>query len=191
MKKLLIKQAIFLPVIYFGFIILASLFAVNYSHMGQHASELGINPAKSAVIIFQAGVLLTSLSMMLLAIGLAAQYGKRFTISALLIFAFGVTFVFGAIFPIGSPWHGAYGIGLFIMILPFVFLYELNELKTKQLHNFSIAAGFLMFFYFWLMIARLDPVEYRGLTQRLFGLVVFGWFSYIAYQLSGMVRLNR
>jgi hypothetical protein len=191
MKKLLIKQAILLPVIYFGFIILASLFAEDYSHWGQHASELGINPEKSAVIIFQAGVVLTSLSMMLLALGLIVRYGRRFTISALLIFAFGITFIFGAIFPIGSPWHGAYGIGLFIMILPFVFLYEVNELKTKQLHNFSIAAGFLMFFYFWLMIARLDPVEYRGLTQRLFGVVVFGWFSYIAYQLYRMDRLSR
>lgn len=191
MKRFLIKQSIFLPVVYFGSIILSGLFAKDYSHMGQHASELGINSSKSAVILFQIGIVLTSISLILLATGLLVNFRNRFSISAILIFAFGITFIFGAIFPIGSPWHGAYGIGLFIMILPFIFIYELNSLiKSRTFHNLSIIAGFLMFFYFWLMIARLDPVDYRGLTQRLFGIVVFGWFSYISYHLNKFLKSN-
>ncbi|MFO7829776.1 MAG: hypothetical protein R6V23_14220 [Bacteroidales bacterium] len=63
MKHLLIKQAIFLPVIYFGFIIIAGFFAKDYSYLGQHASELGINSSKSAVILFKTGILLTSISL--------------------------------------------------------------------------------------------------------------------------------
>jgi hypothetical protein len=189
MKQFLIKQAILLPIIYFGSIIIAGLFANDYSHWGQHASELGINSSKSAVILFQIGIILTSISLFLLALGLLLNFKKRFLISSILVFAFGVTFIFGAIYRINSPWHGFYGLGLFIMILPFVFLYELNNLiSNSTIHKISIIAGFLMFFYLWSMIARLDPINYRGLTQRLFGIVVFGWFSFISYRLNELIK---
>lgn len=184
MKKLLIKQAIFLPVVYFGFIFLSGFFADDYSHFGQHASELGVNANKTAVLLFKLGIIATSISLFLLAIGMKLTFKNRFNLTAVLIFAFGVTFIFGAIYPIGSPWHGVFGVGLFIMMVPFVFLYELNRLIIERLfHTLTIVAGFIMFFYLWSIIARLDPVDYRGLTQRIFGLVVFGWFSYVAYKI--------
>ena len=189
MKQLLIKQAFFLPIIYFGFIIIAGLIANDYTHIGQHASELGVNTSKIAVILFKIGILLTSISLFALAIGLMLNFKNKFTLSSILVFAFGVTFIFGAIYPIGSPWHGFYGLGLFIMILPFVFLYESgDQLNNKAVHRISITAGLLMFFYLWSMIARLDPVSYRGLTQRLFGIVVFCWFSFISYHLSKIIN---
>lgn len=189
MKYLLVKQAVFLPVIYFGFLIFAGFYANDYSHIGQHASELGINSGKNAVILFKISILLTAISLFTLAIGLLLNFKNRFTLSSILIFAFGVTFVFGAIFPIGSPWHGLYGIGLFIMILPFIFLYESsNHLNNKAVYRISIAAGFLIFLYLWSMIARIDPIDYRGLTQRLFGIVVFGWLSFISYHLSKVLN---
>jgi len=189
MKQLLIKQAVFLPIIYFGAIIIAGFFANDYTHLGQQASELGVNSSKSAVILFKIGVLLTSISLFALAIGLLLNFKNKFTLSSILIFAFGVTFIFGAIYPIGSPWHGFYGLGLFIMILPFVFLYESgDQLNNKVVRRISVAAGLLMFFYLWSMIARLDPINYRGLTQRLFGIVVFGWFSFISYHLSKLIN---
>ncbi|MDA3942200.1 MAG: DUF998 domain-containing protein [Bacteroidetes bacterium] len=191
MKHFLIKQGIFLPIIYFGFIIIAGFYANDYSHWGQHASELGINATKSAVILFKVGIFLTSTSLFALALGLLRNFKRKYTLSSILIFAFGATFIFGAIYPIGSPWHGFYGFGLFIMILPFVFLYETGEqLNSKTLHRLSIAAGLLMFLYLWSMIARLDPINLRGLTQRLFGIVVFGWFSYISYHLSKLINRN-
>lgn len=189
MKQLLIKQAVFLPIIYFASIIIAGFFANDYSHWGQHASELGISSSKTAVILFQIGIILTSTSLFLLALGLLINFKNRFLISSILVFAFGVTFIFGAIYPINSPWHGFYGLGLFIMILPFVFLYELNNLiNNRTIYKLSIAAGFIMFFYLWSMVARLDPVNYRGLTQRLFGIVVFGWFSFISYRLNELLK---
>ncbi|WP_462280298.1 DUF998 domain-containing protein [Salinivirga cyanobacteriivorans] len=189
MKHLLIKQAIFLPVIYFASIIIAAFFANEYSHIGQHASELGINANKTAVIIFQVGIILTSISLILLSLGLVVNFKKQFSLFAFLVFLFGVTFIFGAIFPIGSPWHGFYGLGLFIMIAPFVFLYELNRMiEKKSLHILSIVAGALIFLYLWAMVARLDPMEYRGLTQRLFALVVLGWFSIVAWHLNARLK---
>ena len=150
---------------------------------------MGINSSKSAVILFKVGIILTSISLFVLAVGLSINFKGKFILTSILTFAFGVTFVFGAIYPIGSPWHGFYGLGLFIMILPFIFLYELGgELNNKAVHRISITAGFLMFFYLWSMIARLDPIDFRGLTQRLFGIVVFGWFSFISYQLGKSMK---
>ena len=192
MKAFLIKQGIFLPLIYFGFIFLAGAFANDYSHVGQHASELGINSSKIAVLIFQLGIMLTSVSLFFLALGLKLNYKGRFNLSSIMISAFGITFVFGAVFPITSPWHGLFGFGLFIMMLPFVFLYELNQLIAgKFLYRISLAAGLLMFIYLWAVVARLDPVDYRGLTQRLFGIVVFGWFSFISYQLDRFIKESK
>jgi hypothetical protein len=189
MKRFLIKQAVFVPFIYFGFIIIAALFANDYSHIGQHASELGINASASAVLLFQIGIIITSISLSLLALGIIINFKKKLILSSILIFAFGITFIFGAIYPIGSPWHGLYGIGLFIMILPFVFLYEVNVfINNKMINSISIIAGFLMFIYLWSMISRLDPVDYRGLTQRVFGGVVFGWFSYISFYLDKLKK---
>lgn len=189
MKRLFIKQGIYLPLIYFGTIIIAGLFASDYSHLGQHASELGINVNTIAVIIFQAGIIATSISMFILAIGLRVNFMSRFYLTPILVLIFGITFIFGAIFPIGSPWHGAYGFGLMVMLIPFVFLYELNGIiKSKALHRISIIAGLLMFIYLWSMIAGLDPISYRGLSQRIFGLVVFGWFSYISFHLNRLLK---
>src|SRR5690606_12094502 len=96
--------------------------------------------------------------------------------------------LFGAIYKIGSPWHGLYGIGLSIMILPFAFLYELKINQINRLTKIvSILSALFIFIYFWAMVARLDPMEQRGLTQRIFGIVVFGFISYSAYLTS---RLN-
>ncbi len=189
MKRMFIRQAAFLPLIYFVPILIAGFFAHDYSHWGQHASELGINGNRSAVIFFQAGILLTSLSMFVMATGLILNFGRKFLLTASLIILFGVTFVSGAIVPIGSPWHGLYGLGMIVMILPFVFLYEKKELINKgALHYLTVAAGFLMFFYLWAMVARLDPVQLRGLTQRLFGIVVFGWLAFVAWHLDSVVK---
>ena len=183
--RLLIKQAVFIPLIYFGMIILAGIFAVDYSHTGQHASELGINESRVAVVFFKAGIIMTCFSLFVLAFGLFAVFKKRLIMTALFLIFFGITFIFGAVFPIGSPWHGLYGAGLSVMLIPFIFLYEAkNTLDSKAVRIVSVIAGLLMFLYLWSMVAGLDPVSKRGLTQRLFGCVVFGWVSFISYHLS-------
>jgi hypothetical protein len=39
------------------------------------------------------------------------------------------------------------------------------------------------------MVARLDPMELRGLTQRTFGIFVFGFISYSAHKLNVLNEL--
>lgn len=191
MKRLLIKQAMFIPVIYFVFIVFAGFFAIDYSHFGQHASELGINENKTAILLFQIGIIATSLSFILFAAGLKLCYTEILRITPVLLLMFGITFIFGAFFPIGSPWHGLYGVGMLIMLTPFVFVYEIKGvINNKPLYLISIIAGFLMFIYLWSMVARLDPIHYRGLTQRLFGIVVFGWISFSAYTINRNLKTS-
>lgn len=177
-----------MPIIYFGTVIIAGLFATDYSHFGQHASELAINANQTAGSIFNIGVFITGISAILYGIGLILKFRSQFSITSILTILFGITFLFGAIYKIGSPWHGLYGIGLSIMILPFAFLYELKIYQINRLTKIvSILSALIIFIYFWAMVARLDPMEQRGLTQRIFGIVVFGFISYSAYLTS---RLN-
>jgi hypothetical protein len=185
LKNLLIKQAIYIPILYFGTVIIASLFALDYSHIGQHASELAINNNNTAVSVFNTGIFITGISIVCLAIGLLLKFGRQLPITSFLIFVFGVTFLFGALYKIGSPWHGLYGIGLSIMLLPFAFLYEIGKKNISRVTEMvSIITALFIFLYFWAMIARLDPIELRGLTQRIFGVFVFGFISYSAYILD-------
>lgn len=194
MKNILIKQAIYLPFLYFGTVILAGLFASDYSHLGQHASELAINKNPTAGIIFDIGIFITGISVILYGMGLMIKFKRQFSITSLLLIIFGITFLFGAIYNIGSQWHGLYGIGLSIMMLPFAFLYEIEGKNINRLtKGISILTSVVIFAYFWTMLASLDPMEYRGLTQRIFGIFVFGFISYSAYithKLKSALRLN-
>lgn len=185
MKKILIKQAIYLPILYFGTIILASVFANNYSNIGQHASELAINSNQTSVNIFTIGITFTGLSMVLYGIAMLLKLKHQFAVTSFLIIVFGITFLFGAYYKIGSPWHGLYGIGLSIMLLPFTLLYEIGQENIDRIFKtISIITAAVIFLYFWSMVARLDPIEQRGLTQRIFGIFVFGYISLSAYKLD-------
>lgn len=86
--------------------ILAGLFAVDYIYFGQHASELTINENAMAGTIFNVGIFITGISMILYGIGLIMKFGRQFSITGFLIAVYGVTFLFEAIYAIGSPWHG-------------------------------------------------------------------------------------
>ncbi len=191
MKKLLLKQGVLIPIIYFSLIFISAFFADNYSHIEQHASELGINPINAVVKIFEVAAWLTSVMAMLLAIGMFVNFGSRLFISGTMIFIFGASLAFGAIFPIGSHWHGAYGIGLLVMALPFAFLYETKGfMETRTLKVISILVFLILFLWLWGGTTRLDPMEYRGLTQRVFGIALFGWLSYISFKLSKKAEDN-
>lgn len=186
MKNNLIKQAIYLPIYYFGTVIIGSLFAKNYSQVGQQVSELAINENKIAGIILTIGIFITGVSLVLFGIGLLIKFKKQFLISSFLITLFGISFLCGAIVSIGSPWHSLYGLPMSILLLPFASLYEMEKKKASKLTmNVAIIVTTIIFFYFWdLLAVKFVSFDYRGLTQRIFGMALFTWFSYSAYKLS-------
>jgi hypothetical protein len=71
------------------------------------------------------------------------------------------------------------------MILPFVACYELkNEIINQKFFTISLISGAVIFIYLWSMLVGLDPSNYKGLTQRIASLFIFGWIAYLAFELS-------
>ena len=193
MGKRLIAQAVYVPIIYFGTIILASLFANGYSQVGQQVSELALNESTSAGTVLTVGIFITGLSLVLLGIGMIQSFKSQFIISSFLIILFGISFLCGALIPMGSPWHSLYGLSISILLLPFAFLYEMGDTEISNLtRNLAIIVTLIIFVYFWDMLAvHFAPAELRGLTQRIFGVAVFGWFSYSAYILKNLILKDK
>lgn len=192
MKNNLIKQAIYLPIFYFGTVIIGSLFAINYSQIGQQVSELALNESKTAGTVLTVGIFITGMSLVLFGVGLITQFKSQFLISSFLITFFGISFLCGAIIPMGSPWHSLYGLTISIMLLPFAFLYEIDKKNISNLtKSLAIIVTVIIFFYFWSLLLGFDPSEKRGLTQRIFGVTLFGWFSYSAYILNTLQAENK
>ncbi len=82
----------------------------------------------------------------------------------------------------GSPMHGAYGIGFVTFIAPALCLVEVRRFRnSKLLYWVTIIASFAGIFYFWLIVFGLDPIQYQGITQRFFGTINALWPTVFAY----------
>lgn len=182
--KYLIKQGVFIPILFFIPVIFAGILVPNYSAVKQQASEITISKIEPAIIIINSGAILTGLSCFLLSFGIILKL-KKFFISAILLVIFGISMISNGIYPMGTIMHGFYGVGLTLMILPFVVCYELkNEDISKIFFKISLLAGFVIFTYLWSQLVGLDPNNYRGLTQRIASIFIFGWIGYFAFELS-------
>ena len=185
--KLLIKQAILLPLIFFIPTTIAGCLVEGYSFIGQHGSEITITNNHLAKIFVNTGAILSGISCILLAIGISMVH-KKFYFTSTLITLWGISMVSNGLVPMGSPMHGIYGLGAVLMIMPFVACYELkNEIKNQTFFRITIVSGIVIFIYLWSIFVRLDPLELRGLTQRIASAFIFGWISYLSYY---MLRLK-
>jgi len=54
----------------------------------------------------------------------------------------------------------------------------------KKYLPITITAGLIIFIYFWSMLIGLVPSEYRGLTQRIARVVIFGCIAYSTYEVD-------
>ncbi|MFT6815786.1 MAG: putative membrane protein [Sphingobacteriales bacterium] len=182
--NLLIKQAILSPLYFFVPVLIAGILTAEYSAISQHASEITLTDNLTAKTILNAGAILTGLSCILLSIGLIRISRRKNLFSAILLIVFGVSMISNGLYPMGDPMHGFYGIGLSLMILPFVSCYEFKGTPiNKKYFSITIGAGLIIFIYFWSMLVGFDPAEYRGLTQRIASMVIFGWIAYLAYEI--------
>tara|TARA_B110000093_G_scaffold131370_1_gene140465 strand:+ start:123 stop:695 length:573 start_codon:yes stop_codon:yes gene_type:complete len=188
--KYLIKQAILLPLIFFIPVFVAGFLVPNYSLISQHASEITITEFESAKMVINTGAILTGLSCIILAIGIVLNLKKHYILS-ILIAIFGISMISNGIYPMGTIMHGFYGIGLTLMIIPFIACYEMkNENINKLFFKISLVSGFVIFIYMWSMLVGLDPANYRGLTQRIASMFIFGWIAYFAYELNKTLPNN-
>ncbi len=182
--KYLIKQAITIPILFFVPVFIAGFLTDGYNLIAQHASEITLTDFDVAKTVINSGAILTGLSCLVLAIGIILNF-KKYIITSILLIIFGISMISNGLYPMGTIMHGFYGIGLTLMILPFIACYELkNEINNQLFFRISLICGFVIFIYLWSMLVGLDPTNYRGLTQRIASLFIFCWIAYLAFELS-------
>ena len=186
----LIKQATIIPILFFVPVFIAGFLTDGYDLIKQHASEITLTSFETAKSVINTGAIITGLSCILLALGIVLNL-KRFYMSSTLLTIFGISMISNGIYPMGTIMHGFYGIGLSLMILPFIACYELkNEKINKIFFRISLISGFVIFVYLWSMLVGLDQANYKGLTQRIASVFIFGWIAYFAFELN-KISLNK
>ncbi|GAB2570922.1 DUF998 domain-containing protein [Dyella jejuensis] len=184
MTNIAIRQATFTPLGAMLVPIAIGLFVPGYSVLSQQMSELEMY-ATLPNVATRVAAIVSGLSIALFGMGLLLRYPResRFTMLAAVIF--GVSMIGNGVFTMGSPWHGLYGIGLFDMLVPAFFAAEIAAPRgLKSLTTASMAVSVVCLVYNWSMIVHLDPPGLQGLTQRIFSVIAFGWYSLASLAIS-------
>jgi hypothetical protein len=186
-KSLLIRQAVVVPIAAMLLPILLAFTLPGYSSISQHISETELLHHPIAPIQrLCAG--LTGASIILFGLGAVLAFGRRFLFTALAALLFGSSMISNGITVMGSPWHGLYGLGLFMSLVPAFFAAEAQAtIGDQRVIRISMGCAVFNLAYMWLMIAGLDPPGYKGLTQRIATVVIMGWYTIAAYVLAKAV----
>lgn len=179
--RLLIGQAQLLPLFFFVPITVGGFLTPGYSALRQQGSEMTLVHDSVVVGLVDAGALLTGVSIIVFGFGMIARFGRRVGLSSILLSIFGLSMMANGIWKMGSPMHGFYAIGFALVLAPALLAYELKGVVGERSLRIAVAVSVLALLYFWLSISGLDPVNYRGLTQRVFAAVTLCWISYVAF----------
>ncbi|MEM8635805.1 MAG: DUF998 domain-containing protein [Pseudomonadota bacterium] len=157
--------------------IVASFFASDYSWLSQHMSELQLRKDMFSAVV-HGGAFIAGVALLAFAIG-ALLSGGIFT--AITTLAFGAGMMANGIFPMGSPLHGLYGIAMFLILTPPIFVGEFQTAsEPRWFRNYSYATAIASLVYMWILLVGLDPEAYSGLTQRIGTLISFVWYAVAA-----------
>jgi hypothetical membrane protein len=184
------------PFLYYGTMLVSSLFYPGYNHITQYASELG-GPDAIRPAIFNTGIVLLGIC------GIAAGFGYTFALrhltgkkvlpilTGLLLGLFGVAMVMGGLFPMPDERHGAYGLGMAVQLAP-LFLWlalrkheGLRGLKVFLLATFVVS---LAMFAIMMGVGQMVTRANVGLFQRMYSLTSFPWIGIASYSLMREVE---
>jgi len=147
----------------------------GYSALSQHASEL-LGAGGGAALCARLSAFGSGLAFIAFALGLMALSPQRPALGALCYLLFGVSRISGGIWPMGSPMHGLYAIGVMNIIAPALAHIELDGLlRARRAYRLTAFVSFCGFLYLWLNLTSNDPDAYRGLTQRIFSSINSLW----------------
>ena len=184
MRNFAVKQAMFFPLGAIMALMLVGFTVDGYSSLSQQMSELGLLAGYPA--IFESALaIIVGVSFIIFGLGLIGHPSGSFAFTAGTTIVFGISMLSNGIFTMGSPLHGMYAIGLSIILTPVFFVAELDASRqTRAFRVVSMWVAIATLLYFWATITGFDPNGFHGLTQRLFVIVIFGWFSYASHVLS-------
>jgi len=163
---------------------IAGFFAVDYSPISSHASVMTLQDNLSHPIV-STGALLTGVS--LIVFGIAIWRASKLSISggAICWVLFGIAMIANGIWPMGSPMHGLYIIGIANILAPALTLLDIrNESLRQKLYGVTTFISLASLFYVWILLNGFDPDGFQGLTQRLFASIGYLWPFVFAYHYS-------
>lgn len=178
MNRFLLRQSLFLPLAALLLPMLLVLGVPHYSSLTQHVSEIQLLDHPIAGLMRVAPIV-CGVSILLFGVGAWRTDPSRFPFTALTAAAVAANFISAGIFVSGSPWHGLFGVGFFIPLVPACFAAESGLGRSVQ--RVSLAVAVVSMAYLWLNLSGTDPV--RGLTQRLAIVVIMGWYAFASHQL--------
>jgi hypothetical membrane protein len=193
--SLLLKLGVLVPVLYYGVLLVGGYLTPGYNHFTQYASELGM-AGKPAAQLFNYGIIAAGACAIIGALGaLIAMKSLGSSIlwailAALFTAAFGVSLVYGGLYPMPNPLHAGpltwKGLGLGIMAIPaalFMFLglsgrSDMGGVKSLLILSFLAMIGLTLVMF---NVGGLDLVDKTniGLWQRGYSLAMILWIGLV------------
>lgn len=150
------------------------------SATAQHVSELTTTPGLPHVLT-NVAALGSGAAFVLFAVGLWIETGRTVSFGSACWAAFGVSMISNGLWPMGSPLHGLYALGILNLVAPALSLLELRGLRDRTVAvAVTVFASLAGVVYLWLNLTGNDPEGYRGLTQRVFSSINALWPTAIA-----------
>jgi hypothetical protein len=183
-----VKQAMLIPAFAF-YNIFIGLFVSGYSVSTQRISELALE-ADFFAYSHRLADLLIGLSMCVFAVACLSTAKAKFTF--ITMFLFGLTWIFAGIFILTSPLHDIYGLTTLLIIVPVLFALEMREFyRSKKFQDFSVLVTLIHVIFFWFFNYGFMPVEYKGITQRVWVAITLLWYGVAAYQMLRSANLQK
>ena len=196
-SSVLVRLAIAVPILYFGTMLAAAATWPGYSHVTRYVSELG-GPEAPVPALFNVGIMVMGVVCTISAFGVFGAVrtlgGRRVpgAIASVCIGLFGVAMVMGGAFPMPNPLHGAFGLGLAMVLAPlFLGLAFAGRPGFGGFATFLFVSFAFMFGTMAVMmgIGQLVTRANVGLWQRLNALAMFPWLGIAGFVLAR--RLDR
>ncbi|MGE0552834.1 MAG: DUF998 domain-containing protein [Gemmatimonadales bacterium] len=185
MRKWLLAAG-YLPLpLFLGSVFVAGFFVPGYSHLRQHASELG-RPSSPVYPYYNWFATALGLAIVAFAVGMVLELANRrrpILGTAATMLLTGAAFASNGVFPMGSPLHGLYGLAIFSVIAKLVVVVEAGEVATTpRFRDLTVVVTVATMYYLWSMMTGHDPASARGLTQRVFGSAEYAWYALAAWE---------
>jgi hypothetical protein len=162
--------------------------AQKYSAISQHVSELLANGGVPA-ICERIATIGAGACFVLFGLAVWQRSPLRFSFAAVSWIVFGVSMLSNGIWPMGSPLHGLYAVGIVNVISPAI---SHLELQKRLIGNgyllLTLITSFCGVTYLWLNLTGFDPDLYRGASQRLFFSFFAIWPFWVAFKQMSQER---
>lgn len=153
----------------------AGFFSADYDLIASHASVMTLEDGPARFIV-NCAAWVSGAALILFGIGLWLMSNRIFSGGGLCWVLFGVSMIANGVWPMGSPMHGLYILGIVNIIGPALSLLDIqSELLRERLHGMTVFVSLCAVFYIWVLLNGFDPEGYAGLTQRIFGSINFLW----------------